>query len=76
MPANPIDSIYCARLGTNAVHAAMAGKTKMLISHVNDVFVHIPTELAVSKRNCIDPESPLWRDVIETTGQPPLMFNR
>nr|AGS53214.1 pyrophosphate--fructose 6-phosphate 1-phosphotransferase, alpha subunit [uncultured bacterium contig00093] len=76
MPANPIDSIYCARLGTNAVHAAMAGKTKMLVSHVNDVFVHIPTELAVSKRNCIDPESPLWRDVIETTGQPPLMFNR
>jgi 6-phosphofructokinase 1 len=73
--ANPIDSIYCARLGTNAVHAAMAGKTKMLVSHVNDTFVHIPTELAVSKRNCIDPEGSLWRDVIETTGQPPLMLN-
>jgi len=74
--ANPIDSIYCARLGTRAVHAAMAGKTKMLVSHVNDVFVHIPTELAVSKRNCINPESSLWRDVIEATGQPHFMRNR
>jgi len=74
--ANPIDSIYCGRLGANAVHAAMAGKTKMLMSHINDTFVHIPTELAVAKRNCIDPESDLWRDVIEATGQPHLMINR
>jgi 6-phosphofructokinase 1 len=73
---NTNDSIYCARLGTHAVHAAMAGKTKMLVSHVNGAFVHIPTELAVSKRNCIDPESDLWRDVIEATGQPHLMINR
>jgi 6-phosphofructokinase 1 len=74
--SNAIDSIYCARLGTNAVHAAMAGKTKMLVSNVNDTFVHIPTELAVSRRNCINPESDLWRDVIEATGQPHLMINR
>jgi 6-phosphofructokinase 1 len=73
--SNPIDSIYCSRLGTHAVHAAMAGKTKMLVSLVNNTFVHIPTELAVEKRNCIDLESGLWRDVIEATGQPPLMLN-
>jgi len=71
--ANPIDSTYCARLGTYAVHAAMAGKTKMLVSHVNDVFVHVPTELAISERNRIRPESALWRDVIEATGQPCMM---
>ena len=74
--ANSGDSIYCARLGTNAVHAAMAGKTKILISLVNNTFVHLPIRLAVSKRNRVDPESPLWRDVIETTGQPILMKNR
>jgi 6-phosphofructokinase 1 len=73
--SNPIDSIYCARLGTHAVHAAMAGKTKMLVSHVNDTFVHVPTDLAVSRHNRINPESALWRDVIEATGQPPLMLN-
>jgi len=71
--ANSGDSVYCARLGTNAVHAAMAGKTKILISLVNNTFVHLPIRLAVSKRNRVDPESPLWRDVIETTGQPVLM---
>ena len=29
--ATPNDSIYCERLGNNAVHAAMAGKTKMVV---------------------------------------------
>jgi 6-phosphofructokinase 1 len=74
-PANPNDSIYCTRLGTNAVHAAMAGKTKVLISLINNTFVHVPMDLAVEKRNRIDPESPLWRDVIQATGQPALMKN-
>jgi 6-phosphofructokinase 1 len=71
-PANPSDSIYCARLGTNAVHAAMCGKSLILIGLVNGCFVHVPMTTAVSRRNRVDPESPLWRDVIEATGQPVL----
>lgn len=71
-PANPSDSIYCNRLGNNAVHAAMAGKTKMLVSLINNTFVHIPIALAVQKRNRVDPESSLWRDVVQATGQPAL----
>jgi len=74
-PANPNDSIYCAQLGTNAVHAAMAGKTAMLVALFNNHFVHIPTQLAVSKKNCIDPDGALWRSVVEATGQPPLMIS-
>ena len=73
--ANSGDSIYCTRLGTNSVHAAMAGKTKILISLVNNTFVHLPIRLTVSHRNVVDPESSLWRDVIETTGQPFVMRN-
>ena len=73
--ATPSDSLYCSRLGNNAVHAAMAGKTKILISLVNNHFVHLPTTLAVSTRNQIDPESSLWRDVLEATGQPLRMNN-
>jgi 6-phosphofructokinase 1 len=72
-PAITTDSIYCARLGSNAAHAAMAGKTEVLISLVNNNFVHLPIRLAVSKRNRVDPESPLWRDVIDRTGQPLLL---
>jgi 6-phosphofructokinase 1 len=74
-PAEPNDSVYCARLGTHAVHAAMSGRTKMLISLVNNHFVHLPIEMAVSRRNYIDPEGPLWRDVLEVTGQPVVMKN-
>lgn len=74
-PANPNDSIYCARLGNNAAHAAMAGKTKMLVSLINNTFVHIPIAVAVAKKNRIDPESSLWRDVMQATGQPALFKN-
>ncbi|MHC4637834.1 MAG: ATP-dependent 6-phosphofructokinase [Planctomycetota bacterium] len=74
-PANANDSIYCARLGTNAVHAAMAGKTEMLISLLHDSFVHVPIRMSVMQRNTINPESSLWRDVIAATGQPKIMIN-
>ncbi|MBI9106514.1 MAG: ATP-dependent 6-phosphofructokinase [Spirochaetales bacterium] len=74
-PADPNDSIYCLRLGNHAVHAAMAGKTKALISMVNDRFVLVPMELAVSKRNFVDPEGSIWRDVLQTTRMPLTMKN-
>jgi len=73
--AEPIDSMYCERLGNNAVHAAMAGKTKMLIGLVNNEFVHIPIQAATSKRKQVNPEGSLWRDAIEATQQPVRMVN-
>jgi 6-phosphofructokinase 1 len=72
-PANPTDAIYCARLGANAVHAAMSGRTSCLVGLVNHRLVHVPIDLATARRNRVNPESPLWRDVIETTGQPHLL---
>lgn len=69
------DSIYCERLGNNAVHAAMAGKTKMVVGLVHDKFVYIPTEMAIASRNFVDPEGALWRDALDATGQPILMVN-
>jgi 6-phosphofructokinase 1 len=74
-PANPHDSIYCARLGTNAVHAAMAGRTAVLVSLVHNRLVHVPIRLAVSRKNNINPDGELWRSVVEATGQPLLMKN-
>ncbi len=70
------DSVYCSRLGNNAAHAAMAGKTRMLVSLVNNYFVHIPIAPAVGARNKVHPESTLWRDVLEATQQPISMVNR
>ncbi len=66
----PSDSIYCAQLGANAAHAAMAGKTGLLISSIHNRLVHVPIKLSVEKRNVVDLDGPLWRDVILTTGQP------
>ena len=75
-PANPGDSIYCERLGNAAVHAAMAGKTKLIIGLVNHEFVHLPIKAAISQRNHVDPEGTLWRDTLDATHQPALMVNQ
>jgi 6-phosphofructokinase 1 len=75
-PANSNDSIYCTKLGAYAVHAAMAGKTGIIVSLIHSHFVHVPIRLAVSGRKRIDPHQELWRDVIEATGQPLLLQER
>jgi 6-phosphofructokinase 1 len=74
-PAEPNDSIYCERLGNAAAHAAMAGKTKILVGLIHNEFVHLPAQVAVSRRNHVDPESHLWRDTVDATHQPLLMVN-
>ena len=58
------------------VHAAMAGKTKMLIGLVNNEFVHIPIRAATSRRKLVNPEGSLWRDAIEATQQPFSMLKK
>jgi len=74
-PACSNDSIFCTMLGQYAVHAGMAGKTDCVIGQWNNVFIHIPIEMATSERKMIDPRSPFWRSVLETTGQPASMLN-
>ena len=73
--ANSYDSIYCARIGAHAVHAAMAGKTQCIASRVNNQYVYVPIKVAVSKRSHVDIEGSLWRDVLENTRQPFSMKN-
>ena len=71
VPANPYDSVYCLRLAQAAVHAAMAGRTEMVVGSWRGRFVHVPIPLAVSSRNQVDPDGDLWMSVLEATGQPP-----
>lgn len=70
VPANPYDSVYCIRLAHAAVHAAMAGRTEVVVGRWHRRFVHVPIGLAVSHRNQIDPGSDLWLALLEATGQP------
>ncbi|MBI5895691.1 MAG: ATP-dependent 6-phosphofructokinase, partial [Desulfobacterales bacterium] len=69
LPANANDSVFCGFLGRNAVHAGMAGKTKLVIGRWNNHFVHIPMEAATSQRKQVCPDGELWSAVLEATGQ-------
>jgi len=68
--ANPGDQLYCNRLAHNAIHAAMAGKTGMLIGYWHGQMTHVPICALKGNTQKIDPEGELWQNVIETTGQP------
>lgn len=73
VPANAQDNVYCSRLAQSAVHAAMAGKTGMLVGRWHGSFVHLPLELVIHGRRKVDPTQELWHSVLECTGQPAVM---
>lgn len=66
----PNDSIFCLQLAQMAVHAAMSGRTGLVVGYVNGHFTHLPMEVATSKRKKIDLMSMMWQSVLEATGQP------
>lgn len=74
-PATPPDSIFCNKLGLNAVHGAMAGKTSFVVGRRNNKFIYLPIEVVIAERKKIDVEGDLWLNVLETTGQPVSMVN-
>ena len=68
--ANAYDSVYCIQLAQAAVHAAMAGKTEVVVGRFRRRFVHLPIPLLVSRTSKVDPDGDLWWSVLENTGQP------
>ena len=72
--ASPADSVLCTGLAINAVHAAMCGKTGMVIALWHSALVHVPMHAAIQERNVVDPESAYWLSVLSTTGQPVAFF--
>jgi 6-phosphofructokinase 1 len=69
-PANTDDSLLCDQLARAAVHAAMAGKTDLIIGHWHDQCIHVPMSLATVGRKKLAPSSSLWTAVLAATGQP------
>lgn len=74
VPASPQDNVYCIRLAQNAVHAAMAGKTGMLVGRWHGTYMHLPLALVTTGRRRVDPGGELWHSVLENTGQPAVMM--
>ena len=69
-PATPDDSVLCFQLAENGVHAALSGRTGMMVGVWNGHFIHVPIQLSVSGRKKIDPSGLLWQSVLDNTGQP------
>ncbi len=69
IPANANDRVYCGFLGQFAVHAAMAGKTGMVVSKLYGRYVHLPLHLVTRRRKTLNRASLCWQAVLESTGQ-------
>ena len=69
VPASAEDAILCDFFARNAVHAAMAGKTGLVIGYQHDTFTHVPIELITSRKKQLDLNSPAWLGVLASTGQ-------
>lgn len=65
------DAVFCQNLGQNAVHAAMAGKTGMMIGYAHEQFTHVPLHAVSKGKKHLDTNSPLWLSVLAGTGQAP-----
>jgi 6-phosphofructokinase 1 len=69
-PANSEDALLCDLFARYAVHAAMAGKTGVVIGFLHERFIHVPIEVLATHTKRLDPASGWWRSVLATTGQP------
>jgi 6-phosphofructokinase 1 len=68
--ANTEDSLLCDRMGRHAVHAAMSGRTGLVVSFLNGQFTHVPIDLIAAGGKRVDLDGELWRAVLSSTGQP------
>ena len=57
------DAVFCALLAQNAVHAALSGRTDVMIGHWDGSFTHVPIPLATRSRKKVDLQSQLWQGV-------------
>ena len=69
-PANCEDALLCDLFARHAVHAAMAGKTGVVIGFLHERFIHVPIELLATHTKRLDPAGGWWRSVLAATGQP------
>ena len=75
VPTNANDSIYTDELARCAVHAAMAGKTDLMIGLWYNILTHVPLSLVTSGTKSLDIEGKIWQNVLSATGQPMLIKN-
>ncbi len=73
LPANALDSGFCLMLGQHAAHAALAGRTAMMVGFWSHRFTHVPLSLVAGRRKQLETAGEIWQRVLGATGQPRLM---
>jgi 6-phosphofructokinase 1 len=74
-PTTSNDAVFCLHLAQSAAHAAMSGRTDMLVGIWKNTFTHVPLEAVISGRRRMDPNGPLWLSLLQAIEQPPRMMN-
>ncbi|MDR0577502.1 MAG: ATP-dependent 6-phosphofructokinase [Candidatus Accumulibacter sp.] len=69
VPACAEDAVLCDFYARNAVHAAMAGKTGLVIGQHHGVFTHVPIDLLANRKKQLDLSSSAWQGALASTGQ-------
>jgi 6-phosphofructokinase 1 len=70
VPPNATDRFITDRMARNAVHAAMAGATDVMVGSWNQSSILVPISVAVMERKRMNLDGDLWAAVLATTGQP------
>ncbi len=70
--ANTEDSILSDRYARHAVHAAMAGRTGLVVGLVHGRFAYVPVGLLDGPEKRVELDGELWPAVLATTGQSPV----
>ncbi len=74
LAANTEDAVLCDYFARNAVHAAMSGRTGLVIGYVHNRFVHVPISMATDGRKKVPLDGELWKGLLAVTGQPSSWF--
>lgn len=72
-PANTADARLCGELAEDAVHAAMAGCTGVVVGLWCGRRTHVPLAAVVGRTRRVDLDGSFWRSVVQSTGQPKLL---
>jgi 6-phosphofructokinase 1 len=68
--ANSSDSILCTLYAQMAAHAAMAGKTDMMVGMLNGRYVHLPLSKVTQGKKNVDVLGFTWQGFLDATGGP------
>ncbi|MEX2309130.1 MAG: ATP-dependent 6-phosphofructokinase [Pirellulales bacterium] len=68
-PPNAVDSLLCEQFARHAVHAALAGKTDIVVGLWHGEFIHVPLRASIGQKKRLSPEDEWWMTVLAITGQ-------